>query len=437
MRLLLILVLGSLMHAVGSFAPKQDFVGTSGTALAIGYLLLSAFFAGSIFKSIGLPKLTGYIVTGIIVGPKVLGLVSDPVVANLTIFNGVAVALIALTGGVELDLAMTRPLMRTIKWLIVLAIFGTTALLSLTAYQVRGMLPFMRGLTPAQALAVATVLGITAVAQSPAVVVALRSEMEADGPLSRTVLGVVVISDLIIILMFAVASSLAKMTFGTNVEATRTAFTVIWQLLGSMVCGVAVGIVLAAYIRYVKGSGGLFVAAVAFVVAEVGLRIDLALAAGMFVRNLTNAGDRLREEIEKVSLPVYVGFFAVTGSTIHIEQLLIVGVPALIFVGVRASGFLAGSWIAATIAGAPETVRKYAGFGLLPQAGLALALALLFVRVFPQFGAGASALVLSIVAINEIAAPALYRFALVRSGETKQAKAPEEEMVAVEAYEES
>jgi Kef-type K+ transport system membrane component KefB len=442
MRLLLILVLGSLMHAVGSFGPKPDFVGgTSGTALAIGYLLLSAFFAGSIFKSIGLPKLTGYIITGIIVGPKVLGLVSDPVVANLTIFNGVAVALIALTGGVELDLTMTRSLMRTIRWLILLAIFGTTILLSVTAYVVRGMLPFMRELTTVQALAVATVLGITAVAQSPAVVVALRSEMEADGPLSRTVLGVVVISDLIIILMFAAASSLAKTTFGTNVEATQTASTLTWELLGSMLCGVVVGIVLAAYIRYVKGSGGLFVAAVAFVVAEVGLRIDfdpliVALAAGMFVRNLTKAGDRLREEIEKVSLPVYVGFFAVTGSTIHIEQLLIVGVPALIFVGVRASGFLAGSWIAATIADAPETVRKYAGFGLLPQAGLALALALLFVRIFPQFGAGASALVLSIVAINEIVAPALYRFALVRSGEAKQAKAPEEEMPAVEAYEE-
>jgi Kef-type K+ transport system membrane component KefB len=366
-------------------------------------------------------------------------LVSDPVVANLTIFNGVAVALIALTGGVELDLTVTRPLMRTIKWLVFLAIFGTTVLLSVSAYLVRGMLPFMRELTTPQALAVAVVLGITTVAQSPAVVVALRSEMEADGPLSRTVLGVVVISDLIIILMFAAASSLAKTMFGTHVEATGTAFTLIWQLLGSMVCGMVVGVVVAAYMRFVKGSGGLFVAAVAFVVAEVGLRIDfdpliVALAAGMFVRNVTKGGDRLREEIEKVSLPVYVGFFAVTGSTIHIDQLLIVGVPALIFVGVRASGFLAGSWLATTIAKAPDTVRKYTGFGLLPQAGLALALALLFVRIFPQFGAGASALVLSIVAINEIVAPVLYRFALVRSGEAKQAKAPAEEIATVDAF---
>ncbi len=95
----------------------------------------------------------------------------------------------------------------------------------------------------------------------------------------------------------------------------------------------------------------------------------VALAAGMFVRNVTRGGERLRAEIEKVSLPVYVGFFAVTGSTIHIDQLLIVGVPALIFVGVRASGFLAGSWLATTIAKAPDTVRKYAGFGLLASSG--------------------------------------------------------------------
>jgi Kef-type K+ transport system membrane component KefB len=303
------------------------------------------------------------------------------------------------------------------------------------------LLPFMTGLTATQAWAVAIVLGITMVAQSPAVVVALRSEMEAEGPLSQTVLGVVVMSDLIVILMFAVASSLAKTTFGGNAEAAKTALSLAWELIGSMVCGVLVGALLAAYVRYVKGSGGLFVAATAFIVAEVGLRINLdplivALAAGMFVRNVTSAGDRLRDEIEKVSLPVYVGFFAVTGSTIHIDQVPAVGIPALIFVGVRASGFLTGSWLAALIAGAPETVRKYAGFGLLPQAGLALALALLFVRTFPNFGAGASALVLSVVAINEMAAPILYRFALVRSGEASRSKPHEQETTSGETYDE-
>ena len=99
MRLLIVLVLAPVMQAAKSFAPEPG-VGSSpaGTALACGYLLPSAFFAGSIFKSIGLPRLTGYLFTGIIVGPKVLGLVSAPMAANLGIFNGVAIALIALNG---------------------------------------------------------------------------------------------------------------------------------------------------------------------------------------------------------------------------------------------------------------------------------------------------------------------------------------------------
>jgi Kef-type K+ transport system membrane component KefB len=430
------------MDAVRSFSPQPGLVGgASSTTLAIGYLLLSAYFVGGLFKSAGLPKLTGYIVTGIVIGPKILGLISDPMVSNLKIFNGVAVALIALTGGVELDLRAIRPLRRTIGWLIVVAILGTTVLLAATVFLARGMLPFMHQLDTHQAIAIAIVLGVTMVAQSPAVVVALRAEMDAEGPVSSTVLGVVVLSDLLVILMFAISSSIAKTLFGANAEAMQTALKLAWEVLGSIVCGALVGMVLAAFMRYVKGSGGLFVAAVAFVVAEVGQRIDfdplvVALAAGLLVRNFTPAGDRLREEIEKVSLPVYVGFFAVTGATIHIDQVLVVGVPTLIFVGVRASGFLAGGWLGATIADAPPTVRKYAGMGLLPQAGLALALALLFVRTFPNFGAGASALVLSVVAINEMVAPILYRFALARSGEARLTAPVEQAAVAGEAYDE-
>ena len=116
MRLLLVLILAGLMHAARSFAPDATVGGgAAGTALACGYLLLSAFLMGSIFKSLRLPRLTGYLATGIVVGPNVLGLVSHPMVSNLQIFNGVATALIALTAGVELDLRMMKPLLRSIK----------------------------------------------------------------------------------------------------------------------------------------------------------------------------------------------------------------------------------------------------------------------------------------------------------------------------------
>jgi len=435
MRLLLLsIALGGLMQAARSFAPQPAVgSGAAGTTLACGYLLLSAFFAGSIFKRMGLPRLTGYIFTGIIVGPKVLDLVSQPMVSNLGIFNGVAVALIALTAGVELDLREFRPLLRSVAWLIGIAILGTAVLLALAAYLVRGLLPFMTPLNTIQAAAIAGVLGVMIVAQSPAVVVALRSEMEADGPLSRTVLAVVVMSDLVVILLFATVTTMAKAALGANADALDTARTLTWELLGSIVAGVLIGFLLAAYLRRVQGGGALFILTVAFVVAEVGQRIDfdpliIALAAGMFIRNVTDAGPRLDREIHSASLPVYVIFFAVAGATIHIDQLPAIAAPAMILVLVRAAGFLSGGWAAARIAGAADVVRTYAGFGLLPQAGLALALALLFVRTFPGFGSDASALVLGVVAINEMVAPVLYRFALVRSGEAGRAVKTDESL---------
>jgi len=432
MRFLLILVFAGLMDAARSFTPDSAVGGgASGTVLACGYLLLSAFFVGGLFSKIGLPKLTGYIVIVVLVGPKVLALVTTPMAANLQIFNGTAIALIALTAGVELDIRAMKPLLKSITWLIVLAIFGTVGLLSAAAYLCRNLLPFMHHLTTIQTAAVSLVLGVTMVAQSPAVVVALRAEMEADGPLSRTVLGVVVMSDLVVILLFAVVSSLTKTLFGNNADALHTAGMLAWEILGSIGAGILVGWVLAFYLRYVKGGAALFVVTAAFVVAEVGQRIDLdplivMLAAGMLIRNFTQSGERLHHEIEVSSLPVYVVFFAVTGATIHIEELRVVGIAALIFVGTRAAGFLSLGWLASKIAGADDAVRKYVGMGLMPQAGLALALALLFSKTFPHFGAEASALVLGGVAINEMVAPVLYRYALVRSGEAgKLARLPE------------
>ena len=431
MRLVFVLIFAGLMHAARSFAPDSSVGGgAAGTALACGYLLLSAFLMGSIFSSLRLPRLTGYLVTGILVGPQVLNLISGPMVSNLQIFNGIATALIALTAGVELDLDAMKPLLRNIAWLTSIAICGTILLISTAVFLLRAQLPFLHHLTGFQIAAISVVLGVTMVAQSPAVVVALQSEMAADGPLTRTVLGVVVISDLVVIVLFAIVSTIAKSFLGSKIDALHTAGTLAWEVLGSIAIGACVGIIISIYLRFVKGRSALFVLAAAFLVAEVGERIDLdpllvALAAGVFIRNVTAYGKRLQEEIEVSSLPVYVVFFAVTGATVHIRELLEVGIPAIILVLTRAGGFIGLGRLATNLADAPDPVKKYIGLGLMPQAGLALALALLFVKTFPKIGAEASALVFGGVAINEMLAPVLYRFALVESGEAGKAEVAE------------
>ena len=423
MRIVYVLILAGLMNAARSFAPEISVGGgAAGTALACGYLLLSAFLMGSLFKSVHLPKLTGYLAVGILTGPQVLNLVTGPMVSNLQIFNGVATALIALTAGVELDLKRMKPLWKSISWLTSVAICGTILLISCAAFLLRHRLPFLEQLPTLQAVALSLVLGVTMAAQSPAVVIALQAEMSADGPLTRTVLSVVVLSDLLVIVLFAAASSVAKSSLGTKSDALHTAMTLAWELVGSIVIGAAVGYAISIYLRFVKGRAALFIIAVAFLLAEIGQRIGLdplllALAAGLLIRNLTAYGKRLQEDIDASSLPVYVVFFAVTGAAVHIRELVVVGIPAAVLVLTRASGFIILGRIATTVAKAPEAVRNYIGLGLMPQAGLALALALLFVKTFPHIGAEASALIFGGVAINEMIAPVLYRFALVKSGE--------------------
>lgn len=421
MNLLLLLLIGGLMHAARTFSVSAA-PATGGVALAFGYVMLTAFFAGRSFKDLHLPRLTGYLAAGIAVGPAGLGLVTESMLDSLKLVNGMAIALIALTAGTELELVRMRPLLRTIGWLSLVAVGGTTLLLALAAFLARGLLPFMARMTLAQAGVVALVLGAVMVAQSPAVVVALRDELKSEGPVTSTVLGVVVVADLVVILLFAFFSAVAKGVFGAELGALATARALAWELVGSMVAGAGIGALLAAYLRWIRRGTSIFLLAVAFVVAEVGQRLGfdpllLALAAGVLVRNLTGLGGRLHQEVEASAMPVYIVFFAVAGASIHLGVLKIVGLPVLLFVGVRAAGFLVGNRVGAALAGAPEPVRRYAGFGLLPQAGLALALSLLFAKIFPEFGAEAGALTLGVVAVNELMAPVLYRIALIRSGE--------------------
>ncbi|MDZ4693755.1 MAG: cation:proton antiporter [Deltaproteobacteria bacterium] len=421
MKFVLIVALAGLMHAARTF--DVGLPGDSaGTTLGFGFLLLTAYFMGRFFKQIHLPKLTGYLATGIIAGPSVLNLVSEPMVQNLKLVNGVAISLIALTAGTEMDLRSMRPLLKTIFWITATAVLGTTAILALVVFATQGMLPFMANLSPREGMMAAVVLGVVMVAQSPAVVMALRDEMRTDGPVSQVVLGVVVIGDLVVISLFAVSSSLAKAVIDGASSPLETAGLLAWEILGSGVAGVVVGFLLSLYLRKVRRSAGLFLIALSFVVAEVGQRLHfdpllVSLSAGLFIRNISRIGDELNEQIQASSLPVYVLFFAVAGANLHLNVLYTVGVPAILYVGVRGIGLLWGTKLGAKIARAPEAVQKYAGYGLLPQAGLALALSLMFTKMFPEFGPDAGALTLGVVALNELVAPILYRLAILRSGE--------------------
>ena len=225
-RFVLIIAVCGLMHAVQSFGGTATDPRRAASALVVGvgFVLIASWFMGRLFATVRLPKLTGYLAMGLIAGPAALGLLPPTTVSGMGLVNGMAIALIALTGGSEMDFRTMRPLFRSIAWITLIAVIGTSMLLASVTFVLSGYISFLHALPFTARVAVSAVVGVVVVAQSPAVVVAIRAETGADGPVARTALGVVVLADLVVIVLFAILSSVANAVLSGHVnfgEAAR------------------------------------------------------------------------------------------------------------------------------------------------------------------------------------------------------------------------
>jgi len=419
--LLALLALIGLMQAAHSFGGAAALVG--GPELTFGYLLLVAYFTGELVARVSLPRLTGYIIAGVFSGPWALGVVSHDLAASLSLVKGVAVCMIALTAGAELNLKRIRPLIGVVGSMVLWAVLGAVVAIAAAVLALRPLLPFLDELDLVAAIAVAVMLGVTLAAQSPAVVMALVSELHTDGVLTRLVLAMVIVSDLVVVVLYALSSALVSAVVGGDVDIGSTLASVSWELFGSAGIGVFVGMLLGLFIRKVDDGHALFATMLCFLVAEVAhpLHLDtliVMLAAGIYLENVSRCdAHRLIESFESASLPVYLVFFALAGATLDVERVVDLIIPVSVICVVRAWVFWAGCRIAARRTRAEPAVRRFAWTGLVPQAGLALALAVIIGRAFPSFGPGAEALIIGVVAINQLIPPVILRLAFLRSGE--------------------
>jgi Kef-type K+ transport system membrane component KefB len=419
--LILLLAVGGLMQAARSFTGESSIAGTE---LAFGYLLLAAYFTSKIINRFGFPKLSGYLLAGVLSGPFVLSLVTHPMTDALKVVSDTATAIIALEAGSELQLSSIKPVLKTLRGITLFAVIGSM-------FTIGGMLFLMRGWFPdifgpmdlTASIAVCMAIGVSLSAQSPAVVMALLAEMRAEGPLSRVILASVVVADLTVITIFSIVLAITGAVIGGNFDVVGTALEVAWELLGSIAFGTVIGVLIGRYLLYVKEGATLFALMVCVVVAEIGARVHLdplivLLAAGIYLRNFSKAdSSKLLSKFESAQLPVFLVFFALAGSHIDIYRLYSALIPVVILAGTRAASFFVGARLACKITHAEPVVAKYAWFGLVPQAGLALALAIVLSNTFPTFGKGAATILLGVVGFNECVAPVILRAMLVKSGE--------------------
>ncbi len=392
-------------------------------AMLLGFLLLAAYLAGRVSRSVALPRITGYMLLGILVGPHLLGLLPGSVVVDFRLINGGALSLIALTAGGELRLQAVRAKLPSILLIIAAHLVVVFGVVMGVVYLSRGLVPFLADQPPRVAIAAGLLLGLVAVAKSPATTIAVITEEKARGTFTDTILGITVVKDVVVLVLIAllipVAAVVAKPSANFSYETVRE---VGLQIVFSIAAGLVLGWLLARYLRHAGGYRILVVLVTAFIVVELSEQLHLefiliAMTAGFYVQNFSRQGHRLLRALEANSLPIYALFFAVAGADLRVDVLSDVWQIASVLIVARLVALFAATWLGARLAGDDRTVRRLGWMGFLAQAGVTLGIANLVRDRFPLWGAEVAALVVAMIAVNQIIGPPAFRYAIIKSGE--------------------
>lgn len=371
-----------------------------------------------------LPKIVGYLVAGVVLGPAGLDVVTLAATERLAVISQLAIALIAFLAGAELQWREVRGRGRQLVGLVTVELSIAFVAIAALVYTLASTFAVIPDPTHARVLAFSLLFSSIAIVHSPAITVAMLAETGARGPVARTTLGVVLISDVFVLLLFTamlwVATSIVPA--GDNVVGVAG---VAWKIGGGMAAGGLVGLAVVAYLRFV--GRWLMPAVIAIAVAGVVIarlaQVDLLLSmlvAGFIAENLSVEGERLRTAMLRTAAPIFIAFFALAGASIAVRQLIVLLPFVLPIAIVRGLAIRFGMRLGSRWIGATSVEREYAWLGLISQAGVAIGLATVAARAFPAMGAELSALLLALIAVNESVGPILFRRALVASGEIEE-----------------
>lgn len=382
----------------------------------VGILLMGSYFMGRLAERVNLPAITGFILAGLLLGPSMIGLVHSDLDVTLASVTEIALALIALVIGSEFSLRKLRAIGRPVVIITLFQLFAASILV--TAGLVLAGMP----------LELAAILGTIASATAPAATVAIIRDLKARGPFVDYLYGVVALDDAGCILLFASVAAVASNSLGAGAGMLISIMHALVEIVASIVLGAIAGWLLHLLTRYRKRSNEVMIVSLAMVLVLSAVSnifhlsaLLSSMAAGMVMANLSKKTHSIVSVLDSLSPPLYAAFFAIAGTELKLGVLTSPSILLLggIFVIARGIGKVAGVRIGAVAAGADPLIRKYLGFGMLPQAGVAIGL-VLFLDTIPYFAMNQQVtatlvnIVLFSVLINELAGPPLSRYAVIR-----------------------
>ena len=397
--------------------------------LTFGFLILAAYTVGEVAKAMRGPAVVGYMLAGVAFGPAALGTVSDAALTRLEPVSALAVALIAFLAGAELRWEELRERGITLLKVMTAELLLGFVALSAALYAAHDYVPFMRGLPTPQVIAVAVLVASIAIVHSPAVTMALLTETRARGPVARTTLGVVLLTDVVVVLLFSGTLTLARALAPSAEGVGVSVGSISWEIMGALLVGLLLGGAVAVYLRFVGEELLLFAVVAAFLGSEVARMAHVEavltlLTTGFVAENLSQRqrGKALRHAMERSAAPVFVVFFALSGATIDVTAVAVLLPVLLPLIVVRAAAIWAGTRLGGRWARLPREISGNLWLGLVSQAGVAIGLASVVAEVFPTFGTQLRTLLLALIALNQLVGPILFRRALIQSGEVPAAR---------------
>ncbi|MFP4447510.1 MAG: cation:proton antiporter [Bacteroidales bacterium] len=403
----------------------------------IGVMFLIPLILCQLSKRMGLPNIIAYMTAGILLGPSVLNFLDEQTLGNMEFITHMVLGFVAFKIGLEVNVREVMAHGRGIIITVLTESFLAVIMVSLFLYILTGN------------LALALVFGALAPASAPAGTIAVIDETKSKGSLTRTLYSVVGIDDGLAIIIFGLISPIAILLLshsGDNMAMESSFWTSIVEPFREIGFSILLGGVVAALFIWLTRFRGfreeLMLLSFGAVILVTGVsqlanlsEILAGMVFGLVIGNYPKLKELKEYEEEDVGfiIPVfYLLFFTIAGANLHIQSIPALGFIGLLYVIGRIAGLGGGAFIGASLGGLEPKVRKYLGFGILSQAGVAIGLALIVKNRFMGLGpeindAGLTmgdhignivfTTITATSVIFEIIGPILTKYALKKSGE--------------------
>ena len=412
------------------------------TLLALSVAMLAGLMMSRLTKVWNLPAVTAYLVAGILIGPYCLGQLGIPGfgfithedVMSYSIVSEAALGFIAVAMGNEFRLSELKQIGRQA---VVIAIFQAvvaTVFVDIALITLHFIMP------EKLPLSCAITLGAVATATAPAATLMVVKQYKAEGPLTKMLLPVVALDDVVGLIVFAISFGIAKAIEQGSLDIISIIVNPIVEVIASLVLGALVGLLFHYTEQFFHSRSKRMTISVTYVFLAVALSMTefhlgpvtvefssllVCMMMGTVFCNMCDFSEELMDRMDRWTAPIMVLFFVLSGADLEFSvfgdwAIILVGVIYILF---RSAGKIVGSGISAKFMKTEPTIQKYLGITLLPQAGVALGMTMTALSL-GEPGVIIRSVALFAVLIYELVGPLMTRIALEKAGEITEKPIP-------------